>query len=333
MNAGFRLSRKSVPSSEGRSRKGRGSAARPGPSGRSLARQERQLAYAFIFPSFFLIALLYLVPTIVTLLVSFQSSRADPNIIRAFSAENLSQLSLDNYRRAFQDPIWLKASVNTAWYSAVVVVLTISLSMALALVLNQSFKGRGFLRALVLIPWAVPGVVNGTTWGLVFHADIGTMNGVLKTLGIIRQDLLWLGHPQLALVAIIVASTWQLLPFTTLFFLAGLQAIPREIYESAEIDGANVVQRFLYITLPSIKIVLLTVLTLLIVSTTRAFDVIWSLTSGGPAYGTTVMNLWVYRQSFDFMRFGYGSALAYILMSISGIIVLANLLLRRGEES
>jgi ABC-type sugar transport system permease subunit len=297
-----------------------------------MARQERRLAYTFLFPALFLIALLYLVPTVVTFVVSFESSKADPNIVKVFSAENLSQISLNNYRRSFKDQVWLKAMGNTAWYAAAVVVLGVSSSMVLALVLNQPFKGRGFLRALILIPWAVPGIVSGTTWGLVYHADIGTMNGVLRQIGLIQEDLLWLGHPRLALFAVITASTWRQIPFTTLFILAGLQAIPREIYESAEVDGANAMQRFFYITLPSLKIVLLTVITLMIVGATRAFDVIWALTSGGPSYGTTVMNLWAYRQSFEFLRFGYGSALSYILMFISGVVVIANYLIRRRGE-
>ena len=333
MRRRFRFPQKDKSVSGRGGRGGRGSALELSPSIGPLARQERRLAYAFIFPAIFLIALMYLVPTIVTFVVSFESSKADPNIIKVFSPENLSQVSLNNYRRSFKDPVWRKAMGNTAWYAAAVVVLGVSSSMVLALVLNQSFKGRGFLRALILIPWAVPGIVSGTTWGLVYHADIGTMNGVLRSIGLIDHDLLWLAEPRLALFAIISASVWRQIPFTTLFILAGLQAISREIYESAEVDGANAVQRFFYITLPSIRIVLLTVITLLIVGATRAFDAIWALTSGGPSYGTTVMNLWVYRQSFEFLRFGYGSALAYILMFTSAVVVIANYLIRRREET
>jgi ABC-type sugar transport system permease subunit len=204
--------------------------------------------------------------------------------------------------------------------------------MMAALVLNQSFKGRGFLRALILIPWAVPPIVNGTTWGLVYHADIGTMNGVLRQLGLIEKDLLWLGDPKLALFTVITATIWRLIPLMTLLILAGLQTIPRLVYESAEVDGANAVQRFFYITLPNIRMVLLTTATLLTVFVTKAFDEIWALTEGGPSYGTTVMSLWTFRQSFDFLRFGYGAALAYSLMFLTGIVVVANFVLRRSVE-
>jgi len=328
----FRLPRKNKSISGALSEGMRGSAQRLGPSIGPLERQERRLAYAFIFPALFLIAAMYLVPTLVTFVVSFEPAKMDPNIIQVFDPVNLRQISFDNYLRSFRDPVWLKAMGNTAFYIVVVVVLGMSFSMVTALVLNQSFKGRGFLRALILIPWAVPPIVNGTTWGLIYHADIGTMNGVLRQLGLIHQDLLWLGHPRLALFCVISATIWRLIPFMTLLILAGLQTIPREIYESAEVDGASAVQRFFYITLPNIRMVLLTVVTLLVVWVTKAFDEIWALTKGGPSYGTTVMNLWTYRQSFDFLRFGYGSALAYITVVLMGIVVVVNFLIRRRGE-
>ncbi|MGQ9600471.1 MAG: carbohydrate ABC transporter permease [Anaerolineae bacterium] len=297
-----------------------------------LERRKRRLAYTFIFPALFVITALYLVPTLVTFVVSFEPAKMDPNILKVFDPANLRQLSLDNYLRSFQDPVWRKAVGNTIWYVVVVLVLSIGFSMVTALVLNQSFKGRGFLRALILIPWAVPPIVNGTTWGLVYHADIGTMNGLLRSLGIIDKDLLWLGHPKLALLAVITATVWRLIPLVTLLILAGLQTIPQEIYESAKVDGANAVQRFLYITMPNVRMVLLTTATLLTVFVTKAFDEIWALTEGGPSYGTTVMNLWTYRQAFDFLRFGYGAALAYLLMFLTGIVVVANFIIRRRVE-
>ncbi len=317
---------------EGANRPKGGAAGRLPPSIGPLERRKRRLAYTFIFPALLVITALYLVPTLVTFVVSFEPAKMDPNIVKVFDPANLRQLSLDNYLRSFQDPVWRKAVGNTIWYVIVVVVLSISFSMVTALVLNQSFKGRGFLRALILIPWAVPPIVNGTTWGLVYHADIGTMNGLLRSLGIIHQDLLWLGHPRLALLAVITATVWRLIPLVTLLILAGLQTIPQEIYESAKVDGANAVQRFWHITVPNVRMVLLTTATLLTVFVTKAFDEIWALTEGGPSYGTTVMNLWTYRQAFDFLRFGYGAALAYILMFLTGIVVVANFIIRRRVE-
>jgi len=297
-----------------------------------LERKTRRLAYAFISPALLLIAGMYLIPTIVTLLVSFMPARMDPNIVQVFKLDNLRLLSLNNYVRSFSDPVWVKAIGNTIWYVIVVVFLGVSFSLLAALVLNESFKGRGFLRALILIPWAVPPIVNGTTWGLVFHADIGTVNGILRQLGVIRHDPLWLGDPQLALFVVITATVWRLVPLVTLLILASLQTVPSEIYESAAVDGANVWQRFLHITLPNIRMVLLTTTILLTVFVTKAFDEIWALTKGGPSYGTTVMTLWIYRQAFDFLRFGYGAALAYILTLITAVVVVINLFVRRRVE-
>lgn len=297
-----------------------------------LERKTRRLAFVFISPALLLILAMYLIPTIVTFLVSFMPARMDPNIWKVLDPQNLGRISLNNYFRSFADPVWIKAIGNTIWYVIVVVFLGVSFSLLAALVLNESFKGRGFLRALILVPWAVPPIVNGTTWGLVFHADIGTVNGILRQLGLISRDLLWLGDPQLALFAIITATTWRLIPLVTLLILASLQTVPSEIYESAAVDGANVWQRFLHITFPNIRLVLLTTTILLTVFVTKAFDEIWALTKGGPSYGTTVMTLWIYRQSFDFLRFGYGAALAYILTLITAMVVLLNLVVRRRVE-
>jgi multiple sugar transport system permease protein len=305
------------------SKKARGSARRLSPSVGPMERRERRLGYTFIFPALFIISAMYLIPTLVTFVVSFEPAKMDPNIVQVFHPDNLRQISLDNYLRSFKDPVWLKAMGNTLWYVIVVVVLGMSFSMIAALVLNQSFKGRGFLRALILIPWAVPPIVNGTTWGLVYHADIGTMNGVLRALGVIDKDLLWLGEPNLALFTVITSTVWRLVPLMTLLIL---------IHESAQVDGATALQRFFYITLPNIRMVLLTTTTLVVVWVTKSFDEIWALTKGGPSYATTVMNLWTYRQAFDFMRFGYGAALAYILMFLTGIVVVINFFARRRVE-
>ena len=310
----------------------RGSARPQSPSPGPLMRRERRLGCLFVLPALLLVFVMYLIPTVTTFVVSFQSADMEPHIARVLDTANLSRIGLDNYRRAFRDTVWRTAMVNTGIYVIVVVLVTVLFSMAVALILNQSFKGRGFLRALILIPWAVPPIVNGTMWGLVFHADIGTLNGVLRTLGIIQRDVIWLGEPRLARLVVITATTWRLIPFVSLLLLAGLQSIPRSIYESAKVDGANALQSFVLITLPNLSMVILTAITLLTLWVTKVFDEIWALTKGGPSYGTTVMNLWTYRQSFEFLRFGYGSALAYIMVFITAMLVLVNFWLRRRSE-
>jgi len=193
--------------------------------------------------------------------------------------------------------------------------------------------GRGLLLAVVLIPWAVPPVVSGTTWGLVIHADIGTLNGVLYSLGLIDSYQVWLGDPTGALNVVIVATAWRFIPLMTLLLLAGLQHLDRSTYEAASVDGANEFTKFLHITLPGMRPILLTVSLLAVIWSTKVFDEIWVLTGGGPAYGTTVMNVWVYQQAFEFLRFGYGSALAYLLAGGTAILAAAYFFITRKVDS
>ncbi|MCE7980874.1 MAG: sugar ABC transporter permease [Caldilinea sp. CFX5] len=297
-----------------------------------LLRQERRLAFIFLLPALLLILLVYVLPTLVTFLISFQPANMDPNLSRVFGPEGLGQLSLNNYTRSFSDPVWRQAIQNTALYTVAVIAIGLLFSLVAALVLNQEFYGRGLLRALILVPWAVPPIVNGTTWGLVFHADIGTANGLLREFGWIDRDLLWLGEPPLALLVVVVATVWRLIPFMTLLLLAGLQTIGRELYESAEVDGANSWRRFRFITLPNLWPVMLSVTTLQIIWLTKSFDEIWALTQGGPSNATMVMNLWVYRQAFEFLKFGYGAALAYILTFLTVVVVFLYYSLNRRTE-
>lgn len=290
------------------------------------------LAVLFVAPVFAAILGLYLVPAVFTLLASLEPVRADIRFGVVFAPESLAQAGLQNYRLALRDPVWMRSIGTTAVFVLAVLAVSLSVSLGVALVLNKAFRGRGLVRALVLVPWAIAPVVNATMWSLVFHADVGTLNGLLHSLGLVDRYVIWLAQPLLAFGGIVTVVAWRFVPLMSLLVLAGLQSIPRELYESAEIDGANVWQRFRWVTLPGIRLILVTAAVIQMVWTTKVFDEIFVLTRGGPSYATMVMNLWIYRQAFEFLRFGYGSALAYFLTAFSVTIVLVYRSLGREER-
>jgi len=299
----------------------------------SLKAQEERIAWALILPAIVLWTGLYILPFIYTFIASFEPVSADIRFETVFRPEILSQMGLQNYLRSLSDSVWLQSIWNTVVLVSSELVLCLSLSLGIALILNQSFLGRGIVRSLVLLPWAVAPIVNGMMWNLIFNAHVGTANSLLHDLGLIDHYIIWLSQPNLATMAIVLAITWRFIPLTSLFLLAGLQSIPRELYENAQIDGAGPLQAFRHITLPGIRGVLAATAVLLFMWTTKVFGEIWALTRGGPSYSTTVMNWWIYRQAFEFLRYGYGSALAFVLTLFTGVAIILNhfLELRREE--
>ncbi len=299
----------------------------------SLQRQEARLGYILIFPGVFLLVALYFLPLITTLLVSFEPDESVINIADAFQRDNVSSLTLGHYLRAGTDPIWWKSIITTGIFVGIVIGVGLPAALAIALVLSEDFRGRTILRAVLLIPWAIPPVVNGTIWGLILHGDLGTLNGALFEVGLIGKYVIWLSDPKLALITVSLAVAWRWLPFMSLLILAGLQGIPEELYDAAKVDGANVWQRFRFVTLPTLWPVLITVGVIQTMWTTKVFDEFWTLTRGGPSYSTTTMYYWVYKQAFEFLRLGYGSALAYILAIFTAALILFYYRrLRRQEE-
>lgn len=287
----------------------------------SLQRQEARLGYALISPSVFLLVALYFLPLITTLLASFEPGGSVVTVRDAFRYDNVTSLTLEHFLRAGHDLIWRKSIVTTGVFVSIVIGVGLPASLVIALVLNEDFRGRGILRAVLLVPWAIPPVVNGTIWGLILHGDLGTLNGFLSKLGLIKRYVVWLGDPKLALITVSLAVAWRWLPFMSLLILAGLQGIPIELYDAAKVDGANAWKRFRFVTLPSLRSVLITVGVIQTMWTTKVFAEFWTLTKGGPSYSTTVMYYWVYKQAFEFLRLGYGSALAYILAALTAALI------------
>jgi multiple sugar transport system permease protein len=214
-----------------------------------------------------------------------------------------------------------------------VVALVAILGVLVALLLDQSFPGRGLLRTLILLPWAIPPVVNGLMWQWIYDSKIGALNGLLTTIGAIKEYRGWLSEPLSALVALVSADVWNTLPLAVILLLAALQRIPAELYEAARMDGAGRLQTFRYVTFPWIAQVLLVVLILQTLAAIRAFDIIYVLTGGGPGTATTTLTWQTYLTTFDSLDFGRGNAYAYTVSVITFgfALVYFRILYRRGN--
>lgn len=242
-------------------------------------------------------------------------------------------VGLDNYANILgSEQFWTAAQV-TVLFSIGSIALTLTLGTLLALLLNENFPGRSILRAVMLIPWAIPPVVNGLIWQWILEGRYGLANGVLVALGIFDTPHPWLSDYATALPVLIVAQVWNHVPFVAIVVLAALQTVPEELHEAARIDGANVFQRFRHITFPWLSHALLLVLITQTMVALRTFDIIYVLTGGGPGKSTTVLAWLTYVTTFNFLDFGRGSAYAYILAltTLALSIVYIRVLWKRGE--
>ena len=222
----------------------------------------------------------------------------------------------ENYRDLATDPVARGSLFTSLLFVTVTTPIEVIVGLAMALVLNESFRGRGWLRAIVLIPWALPTVVSSQMWRFIFNDRYGLFNYLI--FGDATQNY-WapLAEPGLALMSIMVADVWKTSSFAGLIVLAGLQGIPHELYEAADIDGATRWQKFRQVTLPLIKPTLLLALLFRTIDALKVFDLVFVMTQGGPADTTNVLQFYGYKKIFAEGMIGYGSAIAVVAFSIS----------------
>ncbi|KPL02442.1 MAG: ABC transporter permease [candidate division Zixibacteria bacterium SM1_73] len=221
-------------------------------------------------------------------------------------------IGIANYFQLLQDNSFFNALLNTLYFVGVSLFFELILGLLIALVINQPLKGKGLVKAVILIPWAIPTVVSAKMWKWIFNYDYGILNYLLKFLHLISDNWNWLGSKTFAMNSAILAEIWKTTPFMVLLLFAGLQVIPEDLYKSAKVDGAGVWYRFWHITLPLLKPTLLVAVLFRALDAFRVFDVIFVLTGGGPADTTEVLSLYTYKQLFSLSNFGYGSALAVV---------------------
>ena len=242
-------------------------------------------------------------------------------------------VGLGNYASILESEEFWSAISITALFTLLVVGLVVVLGILIALLLNESFPGRALVRTLILLPWAIPPVVNGLMWQWIYDSKVGALNGALTSLGLISEYQGWLSTPMSALLALVWADVWNMVPLSVILLLAALQRIPAELYDAARVDGGTPWQNFRHVTMPWLAQPLLIVLILQTMSAVRAFDIIYVLTAGGPGTATTTLSWKTYLTTFDSLDFGMGNAYAYTISLITFVLALAyfRLLYRKGE--
>lgn len=269
-----------------------------------------------------------LYPILDTLYLSFFEAPSGINQPKTF-------VGLANYQNLLTDPTFWATIGRTLYFTIVSVGLELALGLAIAQLITARPPGWRFLRISLIIPWAVPTIVNGAMWRWIYSADFGALNGILQQLGIISHYQVWLLKPAWSMNLVILADLWHVLPFAALIFQAAMAALPSELDEAAEVDGANAWQRFLYIRLPQLRPAILVVLIVRTVEAFRVFDIVYMITRGGPAFATVTITYLTYLETFAYGKLGSGAALSFLisLFTLAMAVIYIRFLYRPPEES
>jgi len=241
-------------------------------------------------------------------------------------------IGLGNYVRMVQDPVfWLTLWNSVVWVFGSVVLQFVA-GFAAALLLHQAFRGRALVRTLTLLPWIIPGVVVGLIWEWLYQPNYGVINDLLLKAGWMQDRVAWLSSPDLAMGAVVFTNVWRGIPFFAIMLLAGLQAIPDELYEAAHVDGAGVVSRFWHITVPLLRPIIVVATATRIIWTFNYADLIFVMTGGGPANATQITSTYTLMQAYANLDFGYAGALSVVLLLVMLAFTAAYLKITRGVE-
>jgi len=294
----------------------------------TLRQKDQRLAWFLIAPSLVIILGVTLYPILNTLYLSFFEAPSGINLPKTF-------VGLENYRGLLTDPTFWATIGRTLYFTIVSVGLELILGLAIAQLIQSHPPGWRFLRVSLIIPWAIPTIVNGAMWRWIYSADFGALNGLLQELGIITRYQVWLVKPASAMNLVILADLWHVLPFAALIFQAALAALPEELDEAAKVDGANAWKRFWYIRLPQLRLAILVVLIVRTVEAFRVFDIVYIITRGGPAFATMTITYLTYLETFAYGKLGTGAALSFLisLFTLLMAVIYIRFLYRPQEQS
>ncbi len=238
-------------------------------------------------------------------------------------------VGLDNYVKTLTSSNFQRTLTTTTIFAVISVFAEMVLGVLAALLLNQQFYGRTVLRGLMILPWALPTVVNATLWRLIYNPEYGALNAALTQIGMLDAYRSWLGEPSTALASLIIADCWKNFPLVALIALAALQAVPRDITAASLVDGAGPFARFRFVILPYLAGPLIVALVLRTIEAFKVFDIIWVMTRGGPANSTRTLSILVYQEAFSFQRAGSGASLALIVTLLVAVLAAAYAVLVR----
>lgn len=287
----------------------------------TLQSREQRTGWILMMPALLLLLLVFAYPILRSFWLSLFAKNLGTELQSVF-------IGLDNYARMIGDGRFWQSLWTTTIFTFFSVVLELILGMIIALVLNQPFKGRGFVRTVTILPWALPTALIGVAWAWIFNDQFGVWNDILLRLGIINQGINWLGNPATAMIAVVAADVWKTTPFISILLLAGLQSISEDLYEAHAIDGANAWQSFRQITLPLLMPQILIAVLFRFAQAFGIFDLIRVMTGGGPGGATEVVSLYIYSTVMRYLDFGYGAALVVVtfLLLVAAVIIATTLL-------
>ncbi|XWK90653.1 MAG: sugar ABC transporter permease [Phormidium sp.] len=292
----------------------------------TIKRREQRTGWILILPALLLLLFVYGYPIIRAFWLSLFTQNLGTELQPVFSG-------VDNYVRMAGDGRFWQSFWVTSVFTVSAVLLELLLGLGIALVLNEQFKGRSLVRTAAIIPWALPTALIGLAWAWIFNDQFGVVNDILLRLGLIKTGINWLGDPNLALLAVIIADVWKTTPFISILLLAGLQSISPDLYEAHSIDGATPWQSFYKITLPLLMPQILIALLFRFAQSFGVFDLIAVMTGGGPGGATEVVSLYIYSTVMRYLDFGYGSALVVVTFSLLILAVaIASLLLSKMRK-
>jgi multiple sugar transport system permease protein len=293
-----------------------------------MQRKTSPWPYLLLAPALLIVILVVLVPVVNAILMSFQSY----DLRRP---AGIKFVGLKNYLAVLADPLFLEAVWKTFLWVVIGVGLQFVFGFILALLLNRKFFGRGLVRSLSLIPWVTPGVLIGLMWRWIYDGNYGVLNDLLLRLGLIHDKIPFLALEQTAFPLVVLTIVWQGIPFFAIMLLAGLQGISEELYDAADVDGANAMQKLFRITIPSLRNVIYVTTLLRVIWVANSVDVIFNLTEGGPAYSTQTLSVYVFNKG-NSLNLSYASTLAIMLalgLSLIAAAYLRNIFKAQGGKA
>jgi len=283
--------------------------------------KEHTQGYLFILPALLFLVVILGFPAVAAVLQSFNLMWVpDPSF------------STKSYVRLLGDVEFRTSVLNTVIFVTSTVGMHLLIGLGVALLLNMEIKNKHFFRVVAILPWTVPDVIGGLIWRFMFDTLPGIVNAVLLKVGLVADPIDWLGNPALAFPCVIFAEVWRGYPYVMLILLAGLQAIPKELYEAAEIDGSSKFTSFFFITLPNLKFMIIIATILDIIWECRLFGMVYSMTGGGPGYSSQVLSLLTYKHYFIFFNSPYAGAIAVVLALIMLFISIPYLRMTMRQE-
>lgn len=289
--------------------------------------------YLMVAPALLVTALLGIYPMLASMVLSFQSYD-----LLAGQRDTVEWVGFENYRTVLSDDRFLQTISQTVLFTILAVAIVVSMGLFLAQVVNARFRGRAVLRTLIFSPWFVPPVVASAIWMWLLQTERSPINALLRDLGWIDGNIRFLTDPEtwgpfsIPMMSVVAVRVWNGLPFVIIFLLAGLQSIPKSLYEAADMDGAGILQKFRHVTLPMLRPVLMVLLALLFMNGFGHFEMNYIMTQGGPRNLTNVLAVWSYQEGFAFFRFDNAAAASGIILAMTSVVCAIYLRLQYKDD-